>query len=184
MGDYIASFLHSVMRFPKLMIILLYILHLQVKIQIIYIMLRQLLLLLLTVCYTLLCEMSSKVPQQQLWNDVKLHWSSCYLVFPAFWEFATRFVPRDLPSLESSSVSNENFEGKNIYIDSTSILRYVSLCNFLKSVLEKFFKTIELCQSSPFFLHFLESKKKSSKKCFNSHLINVVCTCICCLLIC
>ena len=121
-----------------------------------------LLLLLLTVCYTLLCEMSSKVPQQQLWNDVKLHWSSCYLVFPAFWEFATRFVPRDLPSLESSSVSNENFEGKNIYIDSTSILRYVSLCNFLKSVLEKFFKTIELCQSSPFFLHFLESKKKSS----------------------
>ena len=133
-----------------------------------------LLLLLLTVCYTLLCEMSSKVPQQQLWNDVKLHWSSCYLVFPAFWEFATRFVPRDLPSLESSSVSNENFEGKNIYIDSTSILRYVSLCNFLKSVLEKFFKTIELCQSSPFFLHFLESKKKSSKKCFNSHLIYVV----------
>ena len=86
------------------MIILLYILHLQVKIQIIYIMLRQLLLLLLTVCYTLLCGMSSKVPQQQLWNDVKLHWSSCYLVFPAFWEFATRFVPRDLPSLESFSL--------------------------------------------------------------------------------
>ena len=133
-----------------------------------------LLLLLLTVCYTLLCEMSSKVPQQQLWNDVKLHWSSCYLVFPAFWEFATRFVPRDLPSLESSSVSNEN-----IHINSTSILRYVSLCNFLKSVLEKFFKTIELCQSSPFFLHFLESKKKSSKKCFNSHLIYVLVIAFC-----
>ena len=145
---------------------------------------HQLLLLLLTVCYTLLCEMSSKVPQQQLWNDVKLHWSSCYLVFPAFWEFATRFVPRDLPSLESSSVSNENFEGKNIYIDSTRILSYVGipLCNFLKSVLEKFFKTIELCQSSPFFLHFLESKKKSSKKCFNSHLIYVLVITFCMLM--
>ena len=127
------------------MIILLYILHLQVKIQIIYIMLRQLLLLLLTVCYTLLCEMSSKVPQQQLWNDVKLHWSSCYLVFPAFWEFATRFVPRDLPSLESFSLMK-------------TLREWICICNFLKSCWKSFSKHWTLSIKS-FFYIFLNPRK-------------------------